>query len=104
VQGLARAIGIEEPITSPTFALAQHYDGRLAGRRTALVHVDLYRLEQAAAADELLAQEEEEAQALKAVLAVEWPQRLSVLPASAWRVELRPEGEGRLARLQAPGD
>ena len=50
VQGLARGLGIDEPITSPTFALAQHYQGQ-GGR--ALVHLDLYRLELAAAADEL---------------------------------------------------
>ena len=85
VQGLARGLGIDEPITSPTFALAQHYQGQ-GGR--ALVHLDLYRLELAAAADELLAQEEEEALALGALLAVEWPERLSVLPPEAWQVGL----------------
>jgi tRNA threonylcarbamoyladenosine biosynthesis protein TsaE len=84
VQGLARGLGIDEPITSPTFALAQHYQGP-GGR--ALVHLDLYRLELAAAADELLAQEEE-ALALGALLAVEWPERLSVLPPEAWQVGL----------------
>ena len=84
VQGLARGLGIDEPITSPTFALAQHYQGQ-GGR--ALVHLDLYRLELAAAADELLAQEEE-ALALGAVLAVEWPERLSVMPPEAWQVGL----------------
>ena len=85
VQGLAKGLGIDEPITSPTFALAQHYQGQ-GGR--ALVHLDLYRLELAAAADELLAQEEEEALALGAVMAVEWPERLSVVPPEAWQVGL----------------
>jgi tRNA threonylcarbamoyladenosine biosynthesis protein TsaE len=109
VQGIAAALGIEEPITSPSFALAQHYGGRCNGRSTALVHLDLYRLEQPAAAEELFAQEEEEAQALGALLAVEWPGRLSVEPAGAWRVELqlldpqRPEA-GRRALLRLPPD
>ena len=85
VQGLAQGLGIDEPITSPTFALAQHYQGQ-GGR--ALVHLDLYRLELVAAADELLAQEEEEALALGAVLAVEWPERLSTMPPEAWQVRL----------------
>jgi tRNA threonylcarbamoyladenosine biosynthesis protein TsaE len=85
VQGLAQGLGIDEPITSPTFALAQHYQGQ-GGR--VLVHLDLYRLELAAAADELLAQEEEEAFAMEAVLAVEWPGRLSVMPPEAWQVRL----------------
>ena len=105
VQGLADGLGIDEPITSPTFALAQHYRGRLAdGRATALVHLDLYRLDQAGSADELLAQEEEEAAALGALLAVEWPERLSNPPEPAWRVQLSladagdPQA-GRIARL-----
>ena len=28
VQGIAQGLGIDEPITSPTFALAQHYRGQ----------------------------------------------------------------------------
>lgn len=105
VQGLAAGLGIEEPITSPTFALAQHYDGRLRdGRPTTLVHLDLYRLEQPAAADELLAQEEEEAQQRGALLAVEWPERLSQLPADAWLLRLmladsNDPAAGRMAHL-----
>jgi tRNA threonylcarbamoyladenosine biosynthesis protein TsaE len=100
VQGLAEGLGIGEPITSPTFALAQQYRGQRAdGRPSALVHLDLYRLEDAAAADELFAQEEEEARALGAVLAVEWPERLSFRPGSCWRVALDIVGEGRRVRL-----
>ena len=104
VQGLAEGLGISEPITSPTFALAQHYGGTAAdGRATALVHLDLYRLEDPAAAEELYAQEEEEALALGAVLAVEWPERLSFLPEPCWQVELTFAGEGRVARLFGAG-
>ncbi len=89
VQGLAAALGICEPITSPSFALAQHYAGQAAdGRPTALVHLDLYRLEQPTSADELFAQEAEEAAALGALLAVEWPQRLSLPPSGSWHLKL----------------
>ena len=88
VQGLAAGLGIREPITSPTFALAQHYPQPDGAEGGALVHLDLYRLELAAAADELFAQEEEEAQAMGALLAVEWPERLSVLPAGCWQIQL----------------
>ena len=59
VQGLAEGLGISEAITSPTFALAQHYPQG----EPQLVHLDLYRLEQPASADELFLQEEEEASA-----------------------------------------
>jgi tRNA threonylcarbamoyladenosine biosynthesis protein TsaE len=100
VQGLAEGLGISEPITSPTFALAHHYRGPRGNGPTALVHLDLYRLEHPAAADELFAQEEEEALAQGALLAVEWPERLSFVPAPCWRVELDLAGEGRVARIR----
>jgi tRNA threonylcarbamoyladenosine biosynthesis protein TsaE len=102
VQGLAAELGIDEAITSPTFALAQHYQGQGSAGPTALVHLDLYRLELAAAADDLFAQEEEEAAALGALLAVEWPERLGFWPQGAWQVELQLEGEGRLALVTRP--
>jgi tRNA threonylcarbamoyladenosine biosynthesis protein TsaE len=39
-QGFGRALGVEEPITSPTFILMRDYPGRLR-----LLHVDVYRLD-----------------------------------------------------------
>jgi tRNA threonylcarbamoyladenosine biosynthesis protein TsaE len=107
VQGLALGLGIEEPITSPTFALAQHYQGSADGRPTALIHLDLYRLEQPGAADELLLQELEEAMAIGALLAAEWPERLSRPPEAAWVAELTlQDGSnpdlGRLATVVLP--
>lgn len=38
-----KALGIDEPMTSPTFTLAREYEGRLR-----LHHLDVYRLEQMA--------------------------------------------------------
>ncbi|WP_419918642.1 tRNA (adenosine(37)-N6)-threonylcarbamoyltransferase complex ATPase subunit type 1 TsaE [Candidatus Poriferisocius sp.] len=40
-QGYAGALGISEPITSPTFTLAREYHGRLL-----LHHLDVFRLDQ----------------------------------------------------------
>jgi tRNA threonylcarbamoyladenosine biosynthesis protein TsaE len=40
VQGLARGLGVEEQVTSPTFTIVQEYEGRLP-----LAHVDVYRLD-----------------------------------------------------------
>ena len=40
-QGFGTGLGVEERITSPTFALVQGYEGRLH-----LHHLDVYRLEQ----------------------------------------------------------
>ncbi|HEY7073622.1 MAG TPA: tRNA (adenosine(37)-N6)-threonylcarbamoyltransferase complex ATPase subunit type 1 TsaE [Acidimicrobiales bacterium] len=42
-QGFGRALDVTEPITSPTFTLAQQYDGRMV-----VHHLDVYRLEQLA--------------------------------------------------------
>ncbi len=39
-QGFGAAIGVEQPITSPTFTLANRYEGRIV-----LNHLDVYRLE-----------------------------------------------------------
>lgn len=40
VQGFGEALGVTEPITSPTFALAQRYEGKLV-----VHHLDVYRLD-----------------------------------------------------------
>ena len=98
VQGLAEGLGISEAITSPTFALAQHYPQG----EPKLVHLDLYRLEQPASADELFLQEEEEARSNGALMAVEWPERLGLDLPEAWRLELHHQDNGRLAQLTPP--
>ena len=96
VQGIASALGIDEPITSPTFALAQHYPQG----QPPLVHLDLYRLELPAAADDLFLQEEEEAVEMGAILVVEWSERLSLALPEAWRLKLSHRSDGgRLATL-----
>ena len=99
VQGIAMALGVGEPITSPTFALAQHYtDGN-----PPLIHLDLYRLEQPSGADDLFLQEDEEAKAIGALLAVEWPERLSLYLPEAWQLQLSHSIDGgRRAQLTPP--
>lgn len=72
VQGLARGLGFEGPVSSKSFVILGEYAGRIA-----LHHADLYRLEdpgqvQDLALDELSAD---------GVLVVEWPERAEyVLP------------------------
>jgi tRNA threonylcarbamoyladenosine biosynthesis protein TsaE len=40
VQGVARGLGVEDPVVSPTFTLIREYAGRLD-----MAHVDVYRLD-----------------------------------------------------------
>ena len=47
-QGLGLALGVEHPITSPTFTLANRYEGELI-----LNHLDVYRLENFQEVEEL---------------------------------------------------
>ncbi len=99
VQGIASEIGIREPITSPTFALAQHYPNG----KPPLIHLDLYRLENPLMANELFLQEEEEAQAINAIMAVEWPERLSLSLSEAWLLQIDHHQQGgRIAQLVTP--
>jgi len=102
VQGLAAGLGITEAVTSPTFALAQHYSHPDAPQKPVLVHLDLYRLELPEAADELFAQEEELAAESGALLAVEWPQRLSFSPSVAWQLQLLYCDGGRKLLITPP--
>ena len=90
VKGLASALGIDpEEVTSPSFTLVNPYSARLP-----LFHIDLYRLDEGAAAahavdlDELLNDE-------RAVVVIEWAERLGryPLPANVWRISISGDGE-----------
>ena len=41
IRGACRALGVEDPVTSPTFTIGQRY----SGGRLPVSHLDLYRLE-----------------------------------------------------------
>ncbi len=100
VKGIAKSLGIKEPITSPTFPLSQHYP---SGSRP-LIHIDLYRIEEASAANEFFLQEEEESKALGALMVIEWPERLSLPMADAWKGKLEYcfNNKARLFKLIPP--
>ena len=86
VKGLAAGLGVDPlDVSSPTFTLIQEYRG---GRLT-LHHIDLYRLTPREVDDLGL----EELVISGAVVAVEWPDRWTRVPAGAVRVELRAVGE-----------
>ena len=98
VQGLAAGLGVEGVVTSPSFILANEYQGRLP-----LYHLDLFRLEQL---EPVTLQTLEEYFYGDGVCAVEWP---AILPAtlraeaSELTFELTGEATRRIvARLAAP--
>lgn len=93
-RALAAALGIADRVTSPTFALAQRYDGALP-----LVHIDAYRLR--GADDEELGLMFDDA--TDALTVVEWPDQLgSRLPPARVEIELTHAGpERRLVALDS---
>jgi tRNA threonylcarbamoyladenosine biosynthesis protein TsaE len=71
VRGACRALGVEGPVTSPTFAIGQVYGGRRgAGEPVEVAHLDLYRLSTLAGEDPALLED----YVTEARIAfVEWP-------------------------------
>ena len=83
-KGLAKGLGIEEEVTSPTYAYMNDYDGRL-------FHYDCYRIESP-----------EQAEALglcdyfygKGICVIEWAENIAeVLPEHCKRVRIEKRGE-----------
>ncbi len=52
-RGIARGLGVDGPVTSPTFVIAREHPPAPGGRGVALVHVDAYRLGGTAELDDL---------------------------------------------------
>lgn len=97
VRAVARALGVEGPVTSPTFTVAQLHHGRVP-----VAHMDAYRL---AGADE----DDEETELIRdalggaAVAFVEWPDAVAgILPEPRIAIEIQHRGgDARLVRLAA---
>ncbi|MCH8201454.1 MAG: tRNA (adenosine(37)-N6)-threonylcarbamoyltransferase complex ATPase subunit type 1 TsaE [Chloroflexi bacterium] len=70
VQGMARGLGFEGPVSSKSFVLLGEYAGRIT-----LFHADLYRLESPVEVEELALEEISS----DGVLVVEWPERGDVV-------------------------
>ena len=97
-RGFARALGITEPVTSPTFVLHSIY----ASGRLAMNHFDLYRLEAQEEVDELAIWEFMEG----AVTLVEWADRSEGFeaPFVTLAFELAPAETERRVTITATGD
>lgn len=76
VQGIARGLGVEGYVQSPTFTLAGEHVGRTAGEKpTTLYHLDLYRLEDAGELTTF--GYEEYFEEPSGIVVVEWPERMA---------------------------
>jgi tRNA threonylcarbamoyladenosine biosynthesis protein TsaE len=84
VQNLAKGIGIEEQIVSPTFSLLNEYHSDIAGK---VCHLDLYRLNNISELDEIGLFEIEERGYF---CLVEWASAVSYTPSVPW-LEIRLE-------------
>ncbi len=92
VRGLARGLGVQDRVTSPTFTIVNEYEGG----RLPLFHFDLYRL---GSADELFDIGWEDYLARGGVCAVEWSERMEeLLEPGTIRVDLR-RGEDESRRV-----
>jgi tRNA threonylcarbamoyladenosine biosynthesis protein TsaE len=93
VRGAARALGVSEPVTSPTYAIGNRYEGRVP-----VSHLDLYRLGELEEPDWADLEPYFEG----AVTFVEWPEAGEAwLPAPRVSVRLRHRGlQHRLILVQ----
>ena len=87
VRGLAKGLGASaDDVSSPTFTIVQEYRGPVT-----VHHVDLYRLKPTEV-DDLGLDELAEG---TAVVAIEWAERWTVPPPSAWVIQMHHAGEDR---------
>jgi tRNA threonylcarbamoyladenosine biosynthesis protein TsaE len=87
VRGAARALGVTEPVVSPTFTIGRRYGGRVR-----VSHIDLYRLDGLGEEDPALLADYLTADA---VAFVEWPERAEGELSATVRVRLRHLGGDR---------
>lgn len=98
VQGLALGLGVQEPVTSPTFTLINEYHGRHT-----LYHIDMYRITQLAEALDLGL---EDYLYGDGVCVVEWAERIAAaLPRDhLWITLYHLDETKRRIVMQAAGD
>ncbi len=95
VRGLLRALGVQGPVKSPTFAWVEPY--RIS--RLDLYHFDFYRFDKKT---EWLSSGLREYFTPEAACVIEWPERVGdLLPPSDLTVALAYDGEARRAKIDA---
>lgn len=95
-RGLARGLGIQDRVTSPTYTIVNEYEGG----RLPLFHFDWYRLSDA---EELFDIGWEDYLSRGGVCAVEWSEKAPEAFDAPVRVTIRQAGEARLISIQGDG-
>ena len=95
-RGLARGLGVQDRVTSPTFTIVNEYEGG----RLPLFHFDWYRLSDA---EELFDIGWEDYLSRGGVCAVEWSENAPEAFDAPVRVTIRQAGEARLISIQGDG-
>ena len=87
-KGIAQGLGIEEEVTSPTYAYMNDYDGRL-------FHYDCYRIESVEQAESLGLADYFD---MGGICLVEWAQNIApLLPPTVKRIRIEKRGENERA-------
>jgi tRNA threonylcarbamoyladenosine biosynthesis protein TsaE len=93
VRGACRALGVDGPVTSPTYTVGHRYEGRVA-----VSHLDLYRFQGVSAAE----WGDLEPYFDDAVVFVEWPEAAGpALLAPRVAARLRHAGSARMIALES---
>lgn len=93
-KGIGEALGIREPMTSPTFTFQIEYSAIAQAKPVRLIHMDLYRLRNPEEV-EIIGVEDNFQE--DAICLIEWPQIAeAILPEDA--LEVRIEGSGEEPR------
>lgn len=106
VRGLARGLGVEGAVTSPTFVIAREHRPLPDGRGVPLVHVDAYRLGGSADVAAELDDLDLDTELDSAVVAVEWGEGVAERLAQRYllvRLVRRPD-DVRVATVTWMGD
>ena len=91
IQGICRGLGVCDYVNSPTFVLANEYEGVLGSRPIMVFHLDLYRLASRTELEDLGAEEYFYG---KGVCLVEWADRAEgLLPLDRRDVQLEYVGD-----------